>query len=284
MATDTFHVVTHDDGWAVKRQGESDPTSTHSTQKEAVEAAVGAEDDVHQVVIHKRDGQIRDVRTVDGNGETASNEQSNGRTSTETRRTMAETVVSTGIRIRWGAVIAGFFMALAASTTLSVLGMCLALCLSYVMSADALQVFVGTWVALAMLGSLFFGGMIISRLTVGEEGPLEPTVYGAILWSLFIFAVPAISALGMNMGYGALSGGSDGGVAISTEQLEEAGLEEEQISAVQGMMSTEQSVIPAFEGNATEVAWLTFAAILLSLGAAIAGSFFGAGLREPTTA
>ncbi len=39
MAKDTLHVVPHDDSWAVKREGNERSSSTHSTQKEAIDAA-----------------------------------------------------------------------------------------------------------------------------------------------------------------------------------------------------------------------------------------------------
>lgn len=55
------HVVRHSDGWAVKGEGNSKTTSVHSTQKEAIERAREiATNQKSEVVIHGRDGKIRD--------------------------------------------------------------------------------------------------------------------------------------------------------------------------------------------------------------------------------
>ncbi len=55
------HVVKHDNGWAVKGEGNSQATSVTKTQKEAIEIARGiAINQKSEVVIHGTDGKIRD--------------------------------------------------------------------------------------------------------------------------------------------------------------------------------------------------------------------------------
>lgn len=55
------HVVPHDDGWAVRGEGNSRLTSTHSTQSDAIDAARNiARNERSEVVIHRPDGTIRD--------------------------------------------------------------------------------------------------------------------------------------------------------------------------------------------------------------------------------
>jgi uncharacterized protein YdaT len=55
------HVVPHPDGWAVKGAGNTKSTSIHPTQKEAIERARDiAINQESEVVIHGRDGKIRD--------------------------------------------------------------------------------------------------------------------------------------------------------------------------------------------------------------------------------
>jgi uncharacterized protein YdaT len=55
------HVVPHDDGWAVKGEGNKRATSVHDTQREAAERAREiARNQQSEVVIHRRDGTIRD--------------------------------------------------------------------------------------------------------------------------------------------------------------------------------------------------------------------------------
>lgn len=55
------HVVPHKDGWATKREGASRAGHVTSTQREAIEKAVPqAKREQVEVVIHRRDGTIRD--------------------------------------------------------------------------------------------------------------------------------------------------------------------------------------------------------------------------------
>ena len=55
------HVVTHGDRWAVKGEKNSKATSLHETQELARRAAVEiAKNQRTEVVIHGRDGKIRD--------------------------------------------------------------------------------------------------------------------------------------------------------------------------------------------------------------------------------
>ncbi|MGI2261613.1 DUF2188 domain-containing protein [Shewanella sp. GXUN23E] len=55
------HVVKRPDGWAVRGEGNSRDTSHHRTQEEARQAARGiAQNQKSEVVIHGRDGRIRD--------------------------------------------------------------------------------------------------------------------------------------------------------------------------------------------------------------------------------
>jgi uncharacterized protein YdaT len=55
------HVVKHQDGWAVKGAGNTRATVVTSTQQQAINAAVTiARNHKAEVVIHGRDGKIRD--------------------------------------------------------------------------------------------------------------------------------------------------------------------------------------------------------------------------------
>jgi uncharacterized protein YdaT len=55
------HVVPHKDGWAVRGEGNSRVTRVTPTQQEAISAAREiAKNQNSEVVIHRRDGTIRD--------------------------------------------------------------------------------------------------------------------------------------------------------------------------------------------------------------------------------
>lgn len=58
------HVVPHADGWAVKGAGNKKATSVHPTQREAIEEASDrARTQGTEVLIHRRNGQIRERNT-----------------------------------------------------------------------------------------------------------------------------------------------------------------------------------------------------------------------------
>lgn len=55
------HVVPKDGSWVVKGAGNKRATSVHPTQKNAIDAAIEiAKNQESEVVIHRRDGKIRD--------------------------------------------------------------------------------------------------------------------------------------------------------------------------------------------------------------------------------
>ncbi len=55
------HVVGHEDGWAVRGEGNTRATSVHSTQAEAIDAArIIARNQEAELLIHGRDGRIRE--------------------------------------------------------------------------------------------------------------------------------------------------------------------------------------------------------------------------------
>lgn len=55
------HVVPHNGEWGVRGEGNKRITSTHDTQKEAIQAARDiAINNKSEVVIHRPNGQIRD--------------------------------------------------------------------------------------------------------------------------------------------------------------------------------------------------------------------------------
>jgi len=59
--TTNIHVVHRNDGWVVRKEGTSRATSVHQTQRDAVDAGRKiARDQSAELVIHGRDGRIRD--------------------------------------------------------------------------------------------------------------------------------------------------------------------------------------------------------------------------------
>ena len=62
MATKkNVHVVKRSDGWAVKKEGNKKASSVHKTQQQAIDVGRdAAKNEKSELVIHKRDGKIRD--------------------------------------------------------------------------------------------------------------------------------------------------------------------------------------------------------------------------------
>lgn len=61
MAGKNQHVVPHQTAWAVKGSGNQRVTSVHDTQQQAIDAAREiARKQNSELVIHRRDGRIRD--------------------------------------------------------------------------------------------------------------------------------------------------------------------------------------------------------------------------------
>lgn len=55
------HVVKHDNGWAVKGEGNSRVTSLHKTQKDAIKAGREiAKNQKSELIIHDKKNRIRD--------------------------------------------------------------------------------------------------------------------------------------------------------------------------------------------------------------------------------
>jgi hypothetical protein len=61
------HVVPHEDGWAVKGEGNQRLTSIHPTQQQAADAAREiARNQNSELFIHRRDGTFRDRDSYGG--------------------------------------------------------------------------------------------------------------------------------------------------------------------------------------------------------------------------
>lgn len=64
MADRAYHAVPHEDGWAVKREGNRRATSRHETQKEAWDAAIEwAKEHGTSAYKHGKDGTIKEERS-----------------------------------------------------------------------------------------------------------------------------------------------------------------------------------------------------------------------------
>lgn len=54
------HIIKRDSGWAVKKEGNSKATKVFKTQDAAIKGAQKLRSTGHDVVVHRRDGSIKD--------------------------------------------------------------------------------------------------------------------------------------------------------------------------------------------------------------------------------
>src|SRR5262245_2034842 len=275
MAQERIHIVTHENGWGVKREGKTNPESVHATQKEAIDAgrdlALKEEADL---VLHRTDGTVRKVVSVSGEEENMNKREHATRTEERktTRRIDTDDVVSVGSRISWGAVLAGASVALAMMVALGWLSTAIGLSVS-----DNVRDRTLTWGAMicaliTVLASLFVGGFVVSRLTAGED-KTEALTYGIVLWG-FLFAVgTAMAAGGSYIGLNALNAfqtRSDARAAMPN--LDDIGLTERQVREIRAKFNE-----PLPLDTVKAAGWWAFAGIILSLAASVGGAVAGAG-------
>jgi len=279
MAGQRIHIVPHDQGWALKREGQNSVESVHATQKDAIDAGrdLSREDEV-DLVVHRSDGTFRNVITYT-NDPVTNTGNGNG------KRVEAHDLFSVGTRVSWGAVLIGASVALAVSAVLWMGGVALGLTVWDQFGPRTMSTAGAIWVLVSALFSLFCGGYVVSRLTAGEN-KTEAVMYGVALWGVLF-------ALTMIMG---ASGASTLAQLVSTRPTADRPLlTEERISALelnrQQREKLEEMQAEAKEAAGTidpvQAAWWSFASMVLSMGAAVLGSLLGSGpeffVRRTTT-
>jgi len=293
-----LHVVPHEDGWAIKQEGENGTVSVHASQSDAVAKGERlAMDREVNLIVHRENGAFDHVQNfTDGNGRNAAeaNANANGngsgrdRDRGDERRTPRvfeervggesvhlHDVASVGSRVSWSALLAGAVVALTIYVALGTLGVAVGLSTanSEGVGGDTLAIGAAIWAAISLLIALFIGGFVTSRSTVGERKD-ESMIYGLLLWGTIFVAVVVLTNQGLNLGVGGmLQQVISPGTATLSDSMgtADAGLTADQ--------ATDLREAGARGGNirATTAAWWTFATLIASIIASIAGSLVGAG-------
>lgn len=272
MSKAVLHVVPNDQGWAVKREGNERPSSTHPTQKDAIESARELAKESDDIVIHRADGTIRERVTYSGGSSSNGSASNNQSSANDTTPVRVRDVESVGTRVRWSAVAAGAVVGLALYVLLHLLALAVGLSTVDQMNARTFAITAAAASVFILLASVFLGGFVASRATVGEQ-PSEAMGYGVLVWGTMLLV---LLAGGLGAGYGAYAGlRSDNTAqgAVDRDALRrQIGLTDEQYAAL-GRGNEAQ----AARSDARQVAWWTFAGAGLSLLAAIGGGIAGAG-------
>ncbi len=221
----------------------------------------------------------------------------------------AEDLVSVRSRISWGAIMAGSVLALALYFLLTLLGGAIGFSISDKTSAQTLGTAAAVWAIVVTAICLFVGGFIASQLTVGENKQ-EAALYGLMVWALVFAMLLWLMATGVRAGFNAMVGVATTGVAAgdavakntnqgdAEEAARKMGFSQKEIDDMKARPknvaadakaklddpNTKQKVeekvdqIAKDAGEAaTKVTWFTFLGTLISMLAAAAGGYVGAG-------
>lgn len=263
MSKDTLHVVPHNDGWAVKREGNERNSSTHSTQKDAIDSARTLAHDGDDIVIHRADGTIRERVTYTNTGE-----RTNGVTTKNGTVTPSD-VSSVGTRVSWAAVLAGAVVALTTYVTLTMFAFAIGVTAAQHISNQEFAIGAAVIATVSLIGSLFLGGYVASQTTAGETRK-EAVIYGVLVWGA-LFGLMFLAGNTLAVGFGTA-------LQPITQANRAQAPSEAEIQKMSGEDRTKyDQTVFATKANAMTVAWWAFGTLVLSLLAAIGGSLAGAG-------
>lgn len=208
-------------------------------------------------------------------------------------------------RVSWQAILAGGMTSLALSFLLALLGGAIGLSIRDAADGRTIGVGAAVYAVLATALSLFAGGVVASQLTAGEN-KREAALYGGFVWAVVMAAFMFLAAGGVKAGFGAMVGVATAGSAVADatasnttqadweEAARRAGYSQQQVNDFKAQVknapadaratvedpATKQKAEQAARETAevaTKVTWWTFAGALVSLLAAVAGGFVGAG-------
>lgn len=194
-----------------------------------------------------------------------------------------EDVMSVGTRISWGAIFAGGILALALQFLFTLLGSAVGLSISDRMSADNLHTAAVVWALFTLCLSLFMGGLVISQFTVGEN-KVEAMLYGIIMWGLLLAMLLGLGTVGVSAGFSSLVGMANMANSASTQDwetaAERAGVPRSKIDEWRSSVTERargSNDEPGASEHTTRITWYVFLGTWVSMMAAAAGAFVGAG-------
>lgn len=181
-------------------------------------------------------------------------------------------------RISWGAVFAGFFIALVTVVLLTSLGSAIGFTAARSHGVDTDQITTGATIygVIITLISLFVGGWATSQC-VARETRLEAAFSGVVLWGVTFIALIFLALNGISLGLGSVMGIN---TLISNHLMtmeirgmaEHLGLSPEQMTAFQEMMRSSIN-----QANVAAATWWSFLGLILSVLATVLGAIVGSG-------
>lgn len=190
-------------------------------------------------------------------------------------------VVQVGSRISWGAILGGAMVTIAIFFLLMGLGGAVGVTVSDNVESETIGMGALIWSIVSAIISLFVGGYVTSRFTVGES-KAETALYGLIMWGVVSAVMVHFAAAGMQAGAVAMVGASQmqssragSGQTDWQAQAQREGVPSETIAQWRAASTTPSAA--ATNEDATAIAWASFAGTLLCMLAAVGGAMAGAG-------
>jgi hypothetical protein len=270
VSKDVLHVVPHNEAWAVKREGNERATSTHQTQRDAIESARNLATEGDDIVIHRPDGTIRERSTY-----MLTTEKSNG----SKAAVQPSDVMSVGTRVSWGAVLAGAVVAITVYVTLTLLALAIGVTTIDRLAGRETEFAIGAAIVMtfALMASLFLGGYVASLTTAGEN-TRESIIFGVLVWGT-MFGILLTIGSSLSLGMGSMLGPvnrTDNNSAFTSKDLQaKLELTPEQQQKYEQTIAEAQALTKKVEP--VTLAWWGFATLVLSLLSAVGGSLSGAG-------
>jgi hypothetical protein len=194
------------------------------------------------------------------------------------RDTTISDVTGVRSRISWGAVFAGFFIALVTVVLLTSLGSAIGFTAARSNGVGTDQITTGAAIygVIVTLISLFIGGWATSQC-VARETKLEAAFSGMVLWGVTFIALIFLALNGISLGLGTVMGIN---TLISNHLMtmeirglaQHLALSPEQMLAFQEMMRSSIN-----QANVAVATWWSFVGLLLSVLATVSGSVIGSG-------
>lgn len=213
-----------------------------------------------------------------------------------------EDVTGVRSRVSWQAIIAGSVVALAVYLVLTLLGSAIGLSVADRVDGRSIGIGAAVYAIVVTALALFSGGFVASQMTAGEN-KREGAMYGLFVWGIVLAALMFLLAGGVKAGFSAMVGVATAGSAVSDtasrnftqadaeDALRRAGYSQQEMDQFRDRVknapadlkaatedpATRQRVEQETKDTATRVAWYSVLGAVLSLAAAIAGGFVGAG-------
>lgn len=170
-------------------------------------------------------------------------------------------VRSVGTRVSWSAIWAGSLLALGMCVLFTSLGTAVGLSMSDRVSASTFRYSTVIWAMIVTCVALFTGGAVTSLMTVGED-KTEAVLHGILTWGVVVAVLFFMGSMGMQ--------------TLTPIHTRMSSLEGDRQLVIKGE-NAPNDLNPATDQVMKRYAWYTFGGIWLSMLAAAAGAYAGAG-------